>query len=398
MKTMECPICTGKDYSVFFRRKDTVVQQQFLMKTRTQAQRIKRGDIELAFCRNCSMIWNVAFDPQLLEYSSPYEASQTSSPAFRRYLSNVARRLVRKYDLHRKRVIELGSGDGEFLKLLCELGQNRGTGFEPSWRASQRIGPRGMIRIVPHYYSHRYSDVPADIICCRHVLEHIQDPLSFLRGLVSSETHDPVYFFEVPDFSWSLLKSAFWDVYYEHFTYFSSTSLRFLFSVNGFRVLQIRNGFYGQYLLLEAVYAHGRKRGVFDSCSRASEEVKALSGMTRAFATRYRQFVRQARQELNRVQGEQRVAIWGAGAKAVTFLNILEVQPDEIESVVDINPRKWGSYIPGTGQRIVSPSSLRDTRPETILVMNPAYVREIKKTLREMDITARLQLLGGRSK
>jgi len=109
-----------------------------------------------------------------------------------------------------------------------------------------------MIRIVSHYYSHRYSDVPADIICCRHVLEHIQDPLSFLRGLVgSNKARDPVYFFEVPDFSWSLLESAFWDVYHEHCTYFSSTSLRFLFSVSGFRVLQIRNGFYGQYLLLE---------------------------------------------------------------------------------------------------------------------------------------------------
>jgi len=343
------------------------------------------------------MIWNVAFDPQLLEYSSPYEASQIPSPAFRRYLSNVARRLVGEYNLRRKRVIEIGSGDGEFLKLLCELGKNRGTGFEPSWRAGQRIGSHGRVRIVPDYYSHSHADVPADIICCRHVLEHIHDPPSFLCGLArSNKARDPVYFFEVPDFSWSLMESAFWDIYYEHCMYFCSTSLRFLFSASGFHILQMRNGFYGQYLLLEAVYALSRKRSASHSFSKASGEVKALSGITRAFSKRYRQFVRQTRQELNRVSGEQRVVIWGAGAKAVTFLNILEVQPDEIESVVDLNPRKWSSYIPGTGQRIVPPGSLRVTRPEVILVMNPAYAPEIKKTLKEMGITARLWILGGR--
>ena len=40
--------------------------------------------------------------------------------------------LIRRYDLRGKEVIEIGCGKGEFLSLLCEVGDNRGVGFDPA--------------------------------------------------------------------------------------------------------------------------------------------------------------------------------------------------------------------------------------------------------------------------
>ncbi len=75
----------------------------------------------------------------------------------------------------------------------------------------------------------------------------------------------------------------------------------------------------------------------------------------------------------------QAVVIWGAGSKGVTILNMLKVAAglDPVEYVVDINPRKQGKYVAGTGQMIVAPEFLREHRPGTVLVMNPVYTNEI---------------------
>ena len=48
------------------------------------------------------------------------------------------------------------------------------------------------------------------------------------------------------------------------------------------------------------------------------------------------------------------LALWGGGAKAITFLNLLDPESKRaIKQVVDINPRKAGAFIAGTGHPIL---------------------------------------------
>jgi hypothetical protein len=63
------------------------------------------------------------------------------------------------------------------------------------------------------------------------------------------------------------------------------------------------------------------------------------------------------------------VIVWGAGAKAVTFLNIVDPTGSVISHVVELNPRKAGRFIAGSGQEIVEPNALRELRPEVIVLI-----------------------------
>ena len=54
--------------------------------------------------------------------------------------------------------------------------------------------------------------------------------------------------------------------------------------------------------------------------------------------------------------------LWGGGSKAVAFLTTLDVR-EGIEYAVDINPRRSGTFLAGTGQEIVAPGSWRTTDP-----------------------------------
>jgi hypothetical protein len=83
----------------------------------------------------------------------------------------------------------------------------------------------------------------------------------------------------------------------------------------------------------------------------------------------------------------RRPICWGAGSKCVAFLTTLGIT-GEIEYVVDINPHKQGTYLPGTGHRVTGPEQLCTAPSQAVLVMNPIYCNEIGKTLEELGVQA----------
>ena len=55
---------------------------------------------------------------------------------------------------------------------------------------------------------------------------------------------------------------------------------------------------------------------------------------------------------------------------------------------MDINPRKQGMCLAGTGQQIVPPEFLREVRPDVIVVMNPIYEDEIREIAQRLGLTS----------
>jgi C-methyltransferase C-terminal domain len=86
-------------------------------------------------------------------------------------------------------------------------------------------------------------------------------------------------------------------------------------------------------------------------------------------------------------QSRRRTVLWGGGSKGVAFLTTLG-GVNEIDYVVDINPFKHGTYMPGTGQKIVPPAYLKEYRPDVVIVMNPIYRDEIRSDLEKMNVAA----------
>ena len=136
-----CPNCKIPGMTVFYEIKKVPVHSVLLLTTRDEAVSYPTGDIALGFCESCGFISNVAFDPDLHEYSSRYEATQSYSPTFTAFATRLANRLIERHDLREKDIIEIGCGQGEFLIQLCELGENRGTGFDPAYLSERLTSP-----------------------------------------------------------------------------------------------------------------------------------------------------------------------------------------------------------------------------------------------------------------
>ena len=65
-----------------------------------------------------------------MQYQEDYESTQAVSPTFNRFHDRLAHDLIERFDLHGKKIVELGCGQGEFITMLAEYGDNRGYGFD----------------------------------------------------------------------------------------------------------------------------------------------------------------------------------------------------------------------------------------------------------------------------
>lgn len=381
-----CPVCGSAHLTSLFEGANVPVRAGVQWATPAAAKSCPRGDIHLMVCEHCGFITNVTFDEGLMQYADRYENSLHFSPLYQDYARDLAYYLRHQYELAGRNIIEIGCGKGEFLSMLCELGNNHGVGFDPSMPAGEhRTSDR--VTIIGREFGPDDADRSADLICCRQVLEHIPDPVAFLATIrrAIGERTDTVVFFEVPDFVRALRELSVWDIVYEHCSYFGLGSLEGTFRVAGFDVLSVRRRFGGQFIGIEARPA-GSGRGQ----STMRTDTRGACQAAVAFAKRWPKRIAEWTTALDAMASSGRpAALWGAGARGVSFLNILGAG-EEVECVVDINPRKHGLFMAGTGHPIVSPDALPSRGLDTVVLTNPIYEHEIRRSLKSIGLTPEL--------
>jgi hypothetical protein len=320
-----------------------------LWPTADRATNAATGEMRLAVCHDCSHVSNTAFDPSLVEYDASYENSLHFSSSFQRYADALAERLIARYDVRGKTVLEIGSGKGEFLKSLCEKGRNTGRGYDPTYHGESDSPDVTFIRDL---YPLDGTGEPFDFLVCQHVLEHLADPYELLCGLRKGCANADVrVYLEVPNGSFTMSPSGQWDLIHPHVSYFTTASLRHLVERSGLAVLDEGTSFDGQFLYVEAAPADAASN---DEGAAEQAEVAAL---------------------------------WGAGAKGTTFANAVG-RDSRLAVVVDVNPRKWGLFLPGTGQVVYAPAALGDLEVDTVVITNAAYLQEIRDELATLGIGA----------
>ncbi|HUJ09605.1 MAG TPA: class I SAM-dependent methyltransferase [Verrucomicrobiae bacterium] len=385
----DCPVCRLTDTAVLIETPPVPVYCNVLWPTHADALAAPTGEMRLCWCRECGHFFNAAFRPELMGgYDQQYENSLHYSEKFRSYAQGLAKRLVERYDLRDKHVVDIGCGKGDFLLLLCAMGHNRGIGYDHSYE-EREIDPalKSRVRFIRDFYPARHPQNTADFICCRQVLEHLQHPVAFLQEIRKGidGKKDMVVFFEVPNVMYTLKDLGIWDLIYEHYSYFSAHSLARAFTSAGFRVASLEDAFAGQYLTIEAL-------PVTDTATAdengGAGEIQEINSYVEVFAEKYHEKVASWSRQLAEMKRlGKKVVVWGGGSKGIMFLNLMRSDA-AISYVVDLNRHKHGRFVPVTGQEVVPPEFLKDYRPDAVITMNPIYREEIANKLQSMNVTA----------
>jgi len=386
--TVSCPVCLSRAVEPLITITDVPVHCNVLWDTADKALGAPRGSLNLGFCTVCGHVFNTAFDPSVMEYTQSYENSLHFSPRFQAYATALASRLIATYGIRGKHVIDIGCGKGDFLAMLCLQGENTGVGFDPSYVPENTdAAAAAKMEIIRDFYSPRYTHYSADLLTCRHVLEHIQYPRGFVRNVRDAVGNRPesIVFFEVPNVMYTLKDLGIWDLIYEHCSYFSQWSLARVFTEEGFEVIGHEQLYEGQFLGIDLKPVKASSAGL-------PVDVTAMAKDVAQFVKKYRAKVEEWREVFAalRRRGE-RAAVWGGGSKGVMFLNTLK-PGDAVACMVDINPRKQGMFVAGTSYPIVSPENLRSMNVSSVIIMNAIYRQEIQGQITALGLSPELMI------
>lgn len=385
-----CPSCKTPHAEIFYETHGAPVNSVLIMDTQEEALNIPLGDVSLALCRACGFMFNAAFDPAPQHYdSAKYEATQAFSRTFNTFARRQAQELIDRYDLRGKKLIEIGCGQGEFLTLMCEMGDNSGLGFDPAYRAEPLDSPAAdRIQFIADFYGPKYKEHRGDLVMCKMTLEHIDQTQDFIRLVRESVGDQPetVVFFQIPNAMWVLNGIAFYDVYYEHCSYFTLGSLARLFRACGFDIESLETVYDNQYL---SIIARPVDAPTAPTLSQEND-LEAIIAAAEHFKAAAQQRIDTWRTLIHDWhKAGKRVALWGGSSKTVAFLTTLGFK-DEIAYVIDINPRKEGKFMPGSGHVTVLPAHLTQHPPDVVIVMNPIYMDEIRQELQGLGLAPKL--------
>ncbi len=397
-----CPVCARPGDPPFVEVEGLPVHVGVLWRDATAARRAPRGAVHMHVCRGCGFVWNGAFDASLLDYEQPYDNALHGSGLFRAFEAATVDHLVERHGLGGRSVVEVGCGDGRFLGLLCAAGAAAGVGFEPGYRPERRSPVAGdAVTILAEPYTADHPRRAADLVATRQVLEHMEDPVGFLRTIRRGiGGRDTALYVDVPNGAELLAEHAHWDLMYEHCGSYVEPALRAVAEAAGFRPVDVRPAHAGQFLVLEAEpaepagLADAEPAGPGDVEPAAGAEAAVAGYVARAggFGASLRRRVDGWRDRLaGYARGGQTVVAWGAGGRAATFFNVVGIG-DEVAAVVDLNPAKQNTYLAGTGHEIVPPDRLAEIEPDVVIVVNRVYADEVRADLDGMGLTPKVEV------
>jgi hypothetical protein len=308
------------------------------------------GDIKIVQNIETGLIYNDAFDIDIIVYDKNYDNEQGVSLRFQQHLLDVAE-MVELY-MGKESLVEVGCGKGLFLEMLLNRKVDI-VGFDPTY-----IGKNP--RVIKKFFEKGIIKKPANGLILRHVLEHIENPFDFLKQLKEANGGNGLIYIEVPCFDWICDNRVWFDIFYEHVNYFRLDDFSRMFG----KIISSGRFFGGQYLYIIADLSTLREPYNVLQTS-IDFPLDFLNGL----------------KSNDKVNNNEKVCIWGGGSKGVIFSLLRQRESLPVDFVIDVNPAKQGKYLPLTGLLVQSPEDVLSKLPigSSIYVMNSNYLEEVKQ-------------------
>lgn len=334
-------------YRELYKAEGLPVFQNKMFPDRASALACPKGDVMLVQDMDTGLIFNSAFDADLLEYDDDYQNEQACSGVFQQHLEDVETIIHRHF--FGKSLIEVGCGKGYFLEYLHQAGYHI-TGIDPAYEGNNP-------NVIKACFETSLG-LSAEGIVLRHVLEHMSNPLAFLSAIAEANGGQGQIYIEMPCFDWICEHRAWFDIFYEHVNYFHLADFHRMFG----KVYESGHVFGGQYLYVVADLATLQKP-MFDQRDIFTFPADFLSDIDRVAA----------------IAKGKRNAIWGGASKGVIFALYMQRAGVNVDLVIDINPAKQNKFMAGSGLRISSPEEGMQMLQagDEVFIMNSNYLQEI---------------------
>jgi SAM-dependent methyltransferase len=280
------------------------------------------------------------------------------------------------------RFADIGSNDGLLLRCVREAAPGaRVLGIEPSPKISEIAREHGIPTINRFFDASAVDELlggfgRADVVSATQVLQHIRDPVGFVRLVDRMLSPDGVLILEGRAYFPAVAEKVAFDTFYHELLFcFTLHSLENLLGVAGFAVFHAeQNPAYGGSLRVFAQRRTTGHRAVRDSVG-VTVAFEAAAGVTdpETYA-RFGRRVEEVRASLGGMVRQLKsrgmtIAGYGAPSTGTTLLSYCGLDASAIDYIVDDNPLKQGLVTPGTHIPITDLATAGRRPPDYVLLI-----------------------------
>lgn len=341
-------------------------------------------------CEHCFLV-------QLLEYESPeaifsdYAYFSSYSKTWLEHSQHFVVDVIDKFCLDdTKQIIEVASNDGYLLRYFHEKGFPV-LGIEPAENVAEVAIDAGIPTEVKFFGVQTASELAhdgkkADLLIGNNVLAHVPDLNDFVGGFKILLNSNGVITVEFPHLLRLIEGNQFDTIYHEHFSYFSFSTVKKIFSKHGLTIFDVEElPTHGGSLRIYACHAENPESYQIDQRVLNLIDTESSYGFNRLdryldYADSIKKTKRKILNFMVKIKNEDKSIVgYGAPAKGNTLLNYCGIRTDFIDYTVDLNPHKQGHFLPGTHVPIYHPDKIKETKPDYLLILPWNLKKEIIK-------------------
>lgn len=314
--------------------------------------------------RECSGCGLIQLDLEAVDYYRDVIRSGGYSTTMHNLRHEQYERFLNMCPLQGKKIIEVGCGQGEFLRIWREDGfPVKAYGIE-NWLDLVKKAQDDGLSVTQGFAEDEetvFPDAPFDGFCSFNFLEHQPYPGKMLRSIYQNLADEAYGLITVPAWEYILEKESYYELIRDHIAYYSEDSFRLLLENNGFKVMAMRMVNRDTW---EAIVAKRPPCNISAIIRNQKELQQEISAMVETLH-----------------QNEGKLAVWGASHQGLTILSSMGLG-EKVAYVIDSAPFKQGRYTIGSHIPIVPPAHVKEEPVQAILIIAPGYTEEIAGIIR----------------
>lgn len=274
------------------------------------------------------------------------------------------------------KAIEIGAGVGYLTRRLKDegfqiVGIEPGRGYAAHWEKNE-------VEIVDDFFPTPRVTGRFDLICSYAVLEHITEPVKFLKDVRDHLAPEGIAVFSVPDCTDEIVAGDPAILFHEHFSYFDAGSLARLIESAGMHAVVMKSGF-------------GRCLYAIASVCRTDQPFSGERGLERevmaSYPERCSRFIERVRGKMSELAATGSLGVYCA-ARGLPLLDL-----EQPMRFFDDDPAQQGKFLPPFPVAIAGRDDLFARPVDHLLVMSRTFGKRIRDSLRQQGYSGSIVTL-----
>ena len=374
----KCKICYGKIFFKPILRLKKIPRAAQFFPSKKEFKKDHGINLNIYQCSKCGIVQLNTVPVKY--YKSVITATSFSKKTKRLRLIEISK-ILHKYKLQKKKIIEIGCGKGAMLDIFKKAGAYS---FGLEWKAnSVEYGRKNNRNIIKGFIEDikKIPHGPFDMFVCYNFLEHLPDPNKAIKNIFNNIKDDALGIITVPNFNYLLKTNCFYEFVPDHLLYFKKKNIKYLFKRNSFQIMECKtiNNDNDIQIIVKKITNNKNikikiKKNKINRLNllKKYKKVENLIKNLKSIVKEYK-------------NNNKKIAVWGAGHRTLTLLSLSNLH--EIEYIIDSADFKQGKYTPILHKKIVHPDFLRTNKVDLLIIMVPGiYPDEVAKYVVNMKL------------